>query len=161
MTMPALRPNDTANPPLERKWVAESLAKLLADTYVLFTKTQSFHWNVTGPHFFGLHAAFEKQYTELVEALDEIAERIRALGFWAPGASGDLARFATVREVGGVPASEEMVRQLLLDQETIIASARAALATAEAAHDVATADLVTRRIAVHEKTAWMLRSQSS
>ena len=139
--------------------VAEGLAKLLADTCTLYLKTQNFHWNVTGPHFDALHRAFEQQYTELAAAVDEIAERIRALGFPAPGTYRTFATLASVPEQEGVPRAQDMVRLLVSDQETVIRTARTLVPVAEREKDIVTVDLLTRRVQVHEKTAWMLRSQ--
>jgi starvation-inducible DNA-binding protein len=139
--------------------VAEGLAKLLADTYTLYLKTQNFHWNVTGPHFDALHRMFEQQYTELAAAVDEIAERIRALGFPAPGTYRTFATLASVPEQEGVPRAQDMVRLLVGDQETVIRTARTLVPVAEREKDIVTVDLLTRRVQVHEKTAWMLRSQ--
>lgn len=141
-----------------RKRIAEGLSALLADTSVLYLKTQGYHWNVLGPMFQPLHAMFEEQYVELGEAMDVIAERIRALGGTAPGSYGELARLASVSDEEGAPGPEEMVRRLCDAHELLVRSARPLVATAEEAKDVATADLVTQRISAHEKTAWMLRS---
>lgn len=138
--------------------IADGLSRLLADTYTLYLKTHNFHWNVTGPHFASLHALFEEQYTELAEAVDEIAERIRALGQPAPGSFSAFARLATVREADGAPAAAEMVRLLAADQETVTRTAREVLAIASDAGDEVSAGLLTDRMSVHEKAAWMLRS---
>jgi starvation-inducible DNA-binding protein len=138
----------------QRARIAEGLSRLLADTYTLYLKTQGFHWNVTGPQFHSLHAMFEQQYTELAGAVDEIAERIRALGFPAPGSYAQFARLASIQEEGGVPTAEEMIRALAKDQEAVVRTARAIFPLA----DEPTADLLTGRMKVHEKTAWMLRS---
>jgi starvation-inducible DNA-binding protein len=145
--------------PADRKSLAEGLGELLADTYTLYLKTHNFHWNVTGPHFQALHLAFETQYTELALAVDEIAERIRALGFLAPGTYRAFGSLTSVPEPDGVPPAMEMVRALAADQETVIRTARNLVPLADRTRDVATADLLARRIQVHEKTAWMLRSQ--
>jgi starvation-inducible DNA-binding protein len=150
---------ETGIPAADRERLAEGLNKLLADTYVLYLKTHNFHWNVTGPHFHALHLAFEQQYTELALAVDEIAERIRALGFPAPGTFREFERLASIEEPHGVPTAQEMVRLLLDDQAVVGRRARILLPLAEQADDVATNDLLARRIQVHEKTAWMLRSQ--
>ena len=138
--------------------VAAALARLLADTYTLYLKTHGYHWNVTGPHFPALHALFEAQYIELHEAVDEVAERIRAIGPLAPGSSGQLARLTSIAEDEGAPDALEMLRRLDADHETLIATNRAVLQAAETAGDAATIDLATRRLAVHEKTRWMLRA---
>jgi starvation-inducible DNA-binding protein len=141
-----------------RRALADGLGHLLADTYVLYVKTQSFHWNVTGSMFQTLHTMFEKQYQGLAEAVDEIAERIRALGHPAPGSFSQFAELSTIQEEPGVPAAEEMVRQLVLAHEAAVRTARTVLATAESNDDQVTIDLLTERMQVHEKTAWMLRS---
>lgn len=142
----------------DRKEIANGLARLLADTYTLYLKTHNFHWNVTGPMFQTLHSMFEQQYTELANAVDAIAERIRALGFPAPGTYVDFAEKSSIKEERGVPSAEQMIRQLVEGQEATIRTARAAFPMAERGHDQATADLLTERMQVHEKTAWMLRS---
>ncbi len=136
--------------------VADGLARLLADTYTLYIKTQGYHWNVTGPSFRSLHLMFEEQYLELRDAVDEIAERIRTLGPLAPGSYRMMARLATLAEDDGAPPAMDMVRRLAADNEAVATTARDVLAAAETAADVATVDLVTRRIAVHEKAGWML-----
>jgi starvation-inducible DNA-binding protein len=141
-----------------RKDLAEGLSALLADTYALYLRTHMYHWNVTGPSFHSLHVMFEEQYLEMRDAVDVIAERIRALGAFAPGSYAEFSRLASVPEEEGVPAAEEMVRRLALGHEVLVRAARPLVAEAERAGDVATADLVTQRIAIHEKTAWMLRS---
>jgi starvation-inducible DNA-binding protein len=138
--------------------VAEALSRLLADSYTLYLKTHNFHWNVTGPMFTTLHTLFETQYNEYALAVDEIAERIRALGCPAPGTYTEFAQLAKVKEAKGVPKATAMIQQLVADQATVAESARAVVAAAEAAGDAASADLATRRIDVHEKNAWMLRS---
>jgi starvation-inducible DNA-binding protein len=142
----------------DRKMIAEGLAKLLADSYTLYLKTHNFHWNVTGPMFNTLHLMFEQQYTELAQAVDLIAERIRALGHPAPGSYVQFARLSSVKEETGVPHAEEMIRQLVEGQETVARTARQAFPIAEDAGDQATLDLLTQRMQVHEKNAWMLRS---
>lgn len=145
-------------PAAARKENAEGLAHLLADTYTLYLKTHSFHWNVTGPMFQTLHLMFEQQYTELSLAVDLIAERIRALGHTAPGSYSQFLNLSAVAEETGVPSAENMIRQLVDDQETVVRTARRIFAAAEAASDQVTMDLLTARMQVHEKTAWMLRS---
>jgi starvation-inducible DNA-binding protein len=140
-----------------RSDTAEGLSRLLADTFTLYLKTHGFHWNVTGPLFHSLHALFEEQYRELWLATDAIAERIRALGFAAPGGYGDLSKLARVGEADGVPGANAMLRQLVRDHETAARTARQALVAAEEGCDAPTADLVTHRIGAHEKAAWMLR----
>ena len=139
--------------------VAEGTARLLADSYSLYLKTHNYHWNVTGPMFTTLHTLFETQYTELALAVDEIAERIRALGYVAPGSYAEFARLSTVKDAPrGVPRAHEMIKQLVTDNEAVGASAQAVFDLADAAGDQATADLATRRIQVAEKNAWMLQS---
>jgi len=142
----------------DRKKIAEGLSRLLADTYTLYLKTHNFHWNVTGPMFNTLHLMFEGQYTELALAVDAIAERIRALGVHAPGSYKDFAKLSSIPEADGVPAAEEMIRQLVQGQEAVARTARDVFAAADAANDQPTADLLTQRPQTHEKTAWMLRS---
>ncbi len=141
-----------------RKDVAQDLATLLADSYSVYLKSHYFHWNVTGPNFQTLHLMFETHYNELALAVDEIAERIRALGHVAPGTYGEFARLSSIAEESQPPKAEVMIANLLHDHETVIGTARVALTAAEAAGDAASADLATRRIDIHEKTAWMLRS---
>jgi starvation-inducible DNA-binding protein len=142
----------------QRKRIGDGLARLLADTYTLYLKTHNFHWNVTGPMFNTLHLMFEQQYTELALAVDAIAERIRALGFPAPGTYARFGQLTRIQEETGVPAAEEMLRQLVKDQETVVRTARSIFPVVDEAHDEPTADLLTQRMQVHEKTAWMLRS---
>ena len=142
----------------DRIAIAEGLSRLLADSYGLYLKTHNFHWNVTGPQFNTLHLMFEAQYIELATAVDEIAERIRALGVPAPGSYSQFAELATVREETGVPGAEEMIAQLVADQEAVVRTARSIFPAVEAAGDEPTADLLTQRMQAHEKTAWMLRS---
>ena len=144
--------------PNDRHAIADGLSNLLADTYTLYLKTQSFHWNVTGPMFRALHTMFEEQYTELAAAVDGIAERIRALGHPAPGSFSQFLKLASVQEENTVPTAEEMVRQLVTAHEAVVRTARNAFTTADAAEDQVTADLLTERMQVHEKAAWMLRS---
>jgi starvation-inducible DNA-binding protein len=142
----------------DRKKIADGLSRLLADTYTLYLKTHNFHWNVTGPMFNTLHLMFEGQYNELALAVDAIAERIRALGVHAPGSYKDFAKLSSIPEADGVPAAEEMIRQLVQGQEAVARTAREVFAAADAANDQPTADLLTQRLQTHEKTAWMLRS---
>ncbi|MFO7286361.1 MAG: DNA starvation/stationary phase protection protein [Gammaproteobacteria bacterium] len=142
----------------DRAKIAEGLSRLLADTYTLYLKTHNYHWNVTGPLFNTLHAMFEQQYTELATAVDEIAERIRALGHFAPGSYKAFSKLTSVQEEEGVPSAEEMIRQLVIGQETVARTAREVFPLADAAHDEPTADLLTQRMQIHEKNAWMLRS---
>jgi len=137
--------------------VVEELERLLADSYTLYLKTHNFHWNVTGPMFTALHSLFMTQYSELALAVDEIAERIRALGAAAPGTYVDFARLSAVKEAKGVPAANQMIRQLTADQGTVAKAAQRVVAAAQASGDEASADLGIRRLQVHEKNAWMLR----
>ena len=152
MTAPALTTK------AERGAVADVLARLLADTYTLYLKTHGYHWNVTGPQFRALHLMFEEQYLELRDVVDEIAERIRALGPLAPGSYREMARLTSVADEEGAPEAMQMVRRLIEANETVVRTAREVARTAEAAGDPASLDLATRRIAVHEKTIWMLRA---
>jgi starvation-inducible DNA-binding protein len=142
----------------DRREIAEGLSKLLGDTYTLYLKTHNFHWNVTGPMFQTLHLMFEQQYNELALAVDLIAERIRALGFPAPGTYKEFARLSSIKEEEGVPTAEDMIRLLVEGQETVVRTARSVFPVVEKANDEPTADLLTQRMQVHEKTAWMLRS---
>ena len=142
----------------DRRAIAGGLSRLLADTYTLYLKTHNFHWNVTGPQFQTLHLMFETHYTELAQAVDEIAERIRALGFAAPGTYREFAQLTSIREAEDVPRAEEMIRQLVEGHETVARTAREIFPAADQAHDEPTAGLLTDRLQVHEKTAWMLRS---
>jgi len=141
-----------------RQEIGAGLSRLLSDTYILYLKTHNFHWNVTGPLFNTLHLMFEAQYNELALAVDLIAERIRALGVPAPGSFAQFTKLTSIPEETGVPAADEMIRQLLKDQETVVRTARTIFPTVEKASDQPTADLLTQRMQVHEKTAWMLRS---
>lgn len=145
-------------PETQRKAIAEGLSRLLADTYSLYLQTHNFHWNVSGPMFNSLHLMFETQYTELALAVDLIAERIRALGFPAPGTYSAFAKLASVEEVEGVPPARDMIAILLKGQETVVRTARGLFPLLEAVNDEASADLLTQRLQVHEKTAWMLRA---
>jgi starvation-inducible DNA-binding protein len=142
----------------EREAIAEGLSRLLADTYSLYLKTHNFHWNVTGPMFNTLHLMFETQYTELALAVDLIAERIRSLGFPAPGTYSEYAKLTSIPEPTGVPKAEAMIQQLVEGQETVVRTARSVFPLVDTANDEPTADLLTQRMQVHEKTAWMLRS---
>ena len=149
---------DIGIPEAQRNEIAEGLSRLLADTYVLYGKTHGFHWNVTGPMFNTLHLMFMEQYTELWNALDVIAERIRALGVVAPHGGSTLAGLASIKEADQKPAALEMVRELVAGHEAVARTARSVFPVAEAASDEPTADLLTQRLQIHEKTAWMLRS---
>ena len=142
----------------QREEIASGLSRLLADSYTLYLKTHNYHWNVTGPQFSTLHTMFEQQYTELATAVDEIAERIRALGIKAPGSYSAFDSLTSIDEGSGQESAEEMTRQLVLGQETVARTAREAFPAAEAASDEPTADLLTQRMQIHEKNAWMLRS---
>ncbi|WP_148715294.1 Dps family protein [Chitinolyticbacter meiyuanensis] len=142
----------------QRKDIAHGLSRLLADTYTLYLQTHNFHWNVTGPMFNSLHLMFEQQYNELALAVDAIAERIRALGFPAPGTYAEFVKLSSVKEVQGVPSANEMIRILVEGQEAVVRTARSLFPVADEVNDEATADLLTQRLQVHEKTAWMLRS---
>lgn len=141
-----------------RTRIVEGLAALLADSYTLYLMTHNFHWNVTGPQFNSLHAMFMTQYTEQWTALDAIAERIRALGFPAPGTYRDFGKLTSIQEVDGVPRANDMVRHLVKAQEATARTARKLLPVVSEANDQPTADLLTQRLNLHEKTAWMLRS---
>ena len=138
--------------------IADGLSRLLADTYTLYLKTHNFHWNVTGPQFNSLHLMFENQYTELADAVDLIAERIRALGVPAPGSYSAFAALSSIAEALGNPPAEEMVAILAADQLAVVRTARSVFPVADEAHDEPTADLLTQRMQVHEKTGWMLRA---
>ena len=142
----------------DREKIAKGLSRLLADTYVLYFKTHGFHWNVEGPMFNTLHLMFMGQYTALWTALDAIAERIRSLGFPAPGSYGELVKHASIEETAGVPDALEMVRLLVVGHDAVARTAREVFKLAEKASDQSTADLLTQRLQIHEKTAWMLRS---
>lgn len=142
----------------DRKEIAAGLSRLLADTYTLYLKTHNFHWNVKGPLFQTLHLMFETQYNELALAVDLIAERIRALGFAAPGTYGEFAELSSIKEDRGVPAATRMIQLLLEGQEAVIRTARSIFLVVDQNQDEPTADLLTQRMQIHEKTAWMLRS---
>ncbi|MCA3730632.1 MAG: DNA starvation/stationary phase protection protein [Phenylobacterium sp.] len=157
-TVASAPPIDIGIPEAERHRIAEGLSALLADSYTLYLMTHNFHWNVTGPQFNSLHAMFMGQYTEQWNAIDVIAERIRALGFPSPGTYAEFARLTSIREPEGVPDANEMVRQLVVAQEATARTARNLFPVVDAARDQPTADMLTQRINVHEKTAWMLRS---
>jgi starvation-inducible DNA-binding protein len=142
----------------DRKAIADGLSHLLADTYTLYLKTHNFHWNVTGPMFQTLHLMFETQYNELALAVDLIAERIRALGYPAPGSYADYAKLSSIKDAKGVPAATRMIAELVAGQEAVARTARSIFPLVEKANDEPTADLLTQRMQIHEKTAWMLRS---
>ena len=149
---------DIGIPAKDRKEIADGLSRLLADTYTLYLKTHNFHWNVTGPMFNTLHLMFEAQYNELALAVDLIAERIRALGYPAPGSYKAYAGLSSIKEADGVPPAKTMIAQLVKGQEAVVKTARSIFPAVERANDEPTADLLTQRMQVHEKTAWMLRS---
>ena len=142
----------------DRQAITDGLSRLLADTYTLYLKTHNYHWNVTGPMFQTLHLMFETQYNELSLAVDLIAERIRALGAKAPGSYTHFAALTSVKEQTGDPTATEMIRDLVAGQETVVRTARGLFPIVDASHDEPTADLLTQRMQIHEKTAWMLRS---
>jgi starvation-inducible DNA-binding protein len=142
----------------QREKIASGLARLLADSYTLYLKTHNFHWNVKGPMFNTLHLMFETQYTELALAVDLVAERIRALDVQAPGSYREFGKLTAIKESTGSPSATEMTKQLVEGQETVARTARSVFPDAEAANDQPTADLLTQRMQVHEKNAWMLRS---
>jgi starvation-inducible DNA-binding protein len=142
----------------DREAITEGLSRLLADSYTLYLKTHNYHWNVTGPMFQTLHLMFETQYNELALAVDLIAERMRSLGVPAPATFREFATLSSVTEDDDRPDATEMIRRLVKDQETVARTARSVFPAVEKAHDEPTADLLTQRMQVHEKTAWMLRS---
>jgi starvation-inducible DNA-binding protein len=144
--------------PSQRKEIADGLSRVLADTYTLYLKTHNFHWNVTGPMFQTLHLMFETHYNELALAVDLVAERIRALGFPAPGTYRQFEELSSIKEEDGVPKAQEMIRLLVSGHETVARTARQVFKSADDASDQPTCDLLTQRMQVHEKTAWMLRS---
>ncbi len=141
-----------------RQEIAEGLSRLLADSYTLYLKTHNFHWNVTGPMFTTLHTMFEEEYTELAVAVDDIAERIRALGVFAPGSYKEFGELSSIKEETSVPPAKDMIKQLVEGHEAVAKTARSVFPSTEEANDESTADLLTQRMQVHEKTAWMLRS---
>lgn len=141
-----------------REKISQGLSHLLADSYTLYLMTHNFHWNVKGPMFNTLHTMFETQYNELALAVDTIAERIRALGYPAPGTYSEFAKLTSVKEVPGVPMAREMIAHLIEGQHSVIKTARSIFPIVESANDQPTADILTQRMQLHEKTAWMLRS---
>ena len=149
---------DIGIPEDSRKEIAKGLSSLLADSYTLYLKTHNYHWNVTGPMFQTLHLMFEEQYTELATAVDIIAERIRSLGIHAPGSYTQFSELASVKEETGVPSAANMIKDLVASHEMTAKTARSVFPSAEEGKDEATMDLLTQRIQLHEKTAWMLRS---
>jgi starvation-inducible DNA-binding protein len=142
----------------QRRKIAEGLSHLLADTYTLYLKTHGFHWNVTGPMFNTLHLMFEQQYNELWTAVDLIAERIRSLGVYAPGSYQQIGKLSSIKEEAKVPNAKEMLKQLVAGHEAVVRTAREVFPVAEKGNDESTCDLLTQRLQLHEKTAWMLRS---
>ena len=153
-----MQPIDIGIKKEDRKAIADGLARLLADTYTLYLKTHNFHWNVTGPMFQTLHLMFETQYNELWLAIDLIAERIRALGYPAPGTYAEYAKLSSIKESAGVPKAEAMIGLLVEGQEAVVRTARSVFPVVDQANDAPTADLLTQRMQIHEKSAWMLRS---
>ncbi|MFK7913103.1 MAG: Dps family protein [Pseudomonadales bacterium] len=161
MTTPVAQSDQNINIGIDdasRAAIAQGLSRLLADSYTLYLKTHNYHWNVTGPRFRDLHLLFEEQYTELATAVDEIAERIRTLGFVAPGTYAAFARLTAIAEDSDVPAAEAMLENLVTAQETLVRTAREVLPAAQQADDESSASLIADRMVVHEKSAWMLRS---
>ena len=142
----------------KREQISNGLSRVLADTYTLYLETHNFHWNVTGPMFQTLHLMFETQYNELALAVDLVAERIRALGFPAPGTYRKFAELSAIKQGDGVPKAQDMIRLLVQGHETVARTSREVFSAAESAQDQPTCDLLTQRMQVHEKTAWMLRS---
>jgi starvation-inducible DNA-binding protein len=158
MNTPAAPSIDIGIPEADRVAIATDLGKVLADTYTLYLKTHNYHWNVTGPMFNTLHLMFEEQYNELWTAVDLLAERIRSLGEFAPGSYAQFAALTSIDEADGVPDAQAMLADLVAGHEAVARTARSAFGAAESAGDQSTADLLTQRLQVHEKTAWMLRS---
>jgi starvation-inducible DNA-binding protein len=142
----------------DRKAVCKSLNKLLADTYLLYLKTQNYHWNVTGPMFQSLHSLFEKQYQEQALAVDEVAERIRALGEYAPGSFAAFSKTSSIKEETLIPSADAMIHNLVQGNEAVVTTAREIISLADSCEDDVTSDLMIERMQVHEKNAWMLRS---
>ncbi len=149
---------DIGIPEQNRKEICDGLSHLLADTYTLYLKTHKYHWNVTGPMFQTLHLMFETHYNELALAVDDIAERIRSLGEYAPATYAEFAKLSSIKEEAGVPNAQEMIRNLVVGHETVARTCRSVFPASEKGNDEATLDLLTQRIQTHEKTAWMLRS---
>ncbi len=154
----AVQPIDIGIDKQDRAAIAQGLSRVLADSYTLYLKTHNYHWNVTGPLFSTLHLMFEEQYTELALAVDQIAERIRALGFPAPGSYREFAQLTSIAEDDDAPDAQTMIRRLVEGQEAVVRTAREVFPVAEGAQDEPTADLLTQRMQIHEKNAWMLRS---
>lgn len=149
---------DIGIPDASRKEISEGLSHFLADTYSLYLKTHNYHWNVTGPMFQTLHLMFEQHYSELAVAVDNVAERIRALGYPAPGTYAQYAKLTKIKEEDHIPSAHDMIKNLVYAHETVAKTARSIFPAAEKGNDEATLDLLTQRIQLHEKTAWMLRS---
>ena len=145
-------------PAADRKAIADGLSRLLADSYTLYLKTHNYHWNVKGPMFQTLHLLFETQYNELALAVDLVAERIRALGHPAPGTYAEFSKLTTIKETLGVPSAKEMIKDLVSGQEAVVRTARSIFPVVEKVRDEPSADLLTQRMQIHEKNAWMLRS---
>jgi starvation-inducible DNA-binding protein len=158
MSNPSTTAIEIGIPEKERLEIAKGLSTLLADTYTLYLKTHNYHWNVVGPMFQTLHLMFMTQYTELSLAVDEVAERIRALGAFAPGSYAQYSKLTNIKESDGHLEDVAMIRDLVAGQETVIRTVRSIFPAAEKGSDQATIDLLTRRLQIHEKTAWMLRS---
>ncbi len=155
---PSVRTIDIGISESDRRAIADGLSRVLADSYTLYLKTHNYHWNVMGPMFNTLHLMFEQQYNELSLAVDQVAERIRALGHPAPGSYASYTKLTAIPEEEGVPPAEEMIANLLAGHETVARTAREVFPVAAQGGDEPTADLLTQRMEVHEKTAWMLRS---
>jgi starvation-inducible DNA-binding protein len=149
---------DIGIPDSSRKEIADGLSHVLADTYSLYLKTHNYHWNVTGPMFQTLHLMFEGHYNELALAVDSVAERIRALGHPAPGTYAQYSKLTKIKEEDHIPNAHDMIKNLVQGHETVAKTARSVFPVAEKGNDEATLDLLTQRIQLHEKTAWMLRS---
>jgi starvation-inducible DNA-binding protein len=156
---------DTSSQPIniginekDRKAVCQGLSKLLADSYLLYLKTQNYHWNVTGPMFTSLHLLFENHYKELADSIDEIAERIRSLGEFAPGSFSSFSRVTSIKEENSIPTAQEMILNLVQGNEAVVTTAREIVSLTDDCEDDVTADLLVKRMQVHEKNAWMLRS---
>ena len=141
-----------------REQIANGLSKVLADTYTLYLKTHNFHWNVTGPMFQTLHLMFEQHYNELALAVDAVAERVRALGFPAPGTYKQFVQLSSIQEEDAIPGAQDMIRLLVQGHEAVARTARTCFVVADEANDQPSCDLLTQRMQIHEKTAWMLRS---
>lgn len=155
MTVPAINIGMSVK---DRENISRGLSGILAESFLLYMKTHNYHWNVKGPMFQTLHVMFEGQYTELWNALDQIAERIRSLGFAAPGTLKEYLRLASIKEIEGVPTAEDMIRDVLAGSESVSRLSREVLVLADQAGDDPTTDLLTERMQIHEKNAWMLRS---